>query len=209
MANRKPIFFTSDWHVGSANTIRYSNRPFSDIDEMERKLINNYNACVTDKGVCYFLGDFGFCSHQKIREVLEQLNGTKVLILGNHDKKMHSMYNAGFDVVLNWGMIMIGKEIVTFSHCPLPGIQRENTEGMTGAAPGEHWHGESRETHKGFIVPNSGQFHLHGHCHATNSGKSKVKLSRQWDVGVDGNQYRPVSISQVESWISKTKELEK
>jgi len=202
---RKQIFFTSDWHIGHKNVLEYSKRPFMDITHMHRVLINNYNSCVDNNGVCYFLGDMGFCSNEMLGNVMEKLNGTKVLILGNHDKKTNAMYSIGFDVVLYGARFQIAGELVTATHCPLLGLYRENTEGMRGSSQNENWHGESRSSRKPFTMPDEGQFHLHGHVHSPNSGKSKKIEGKQFDVGVDANNYSPVSISKIESWIAKYK----
>ena len=201
--HRKPIYFSSDWHIGHANVIKYSNRPFKDCAHMHRVLINNYNACVPPEGICYFLGDMGLCKGELIKSVMDQLNGTKVLILGNHDKGVDAMYKLGFDVVMYGATLQICKQRVTLTHCPLMGVYRENTEGMRGGAVGENWHGESRQGRARFTTHDNGQFHLHGHIHSPNSGKSKKILGKQYDVGVDANNYRPVSISRIESWIAK------
>ena len=69
---------------------------------------------------------------------------------------------------------------------------------------GDNWHGEHKQTK--FSTDNRGQFHLSGHIH---SKKCDKILGRQYDVGVVGNDYRPVSISKIESWITKTLKDEK
>jgi len=207
MNNSKAIYFTSDQHFGHANSIKFDNRPFRDLEHMHRVLINNYNAVVPENGVCYILGDFSMMTSDKIKEIVSQLNGTKVFVLGNHDKKHTSMYNIGFDVVVNSIDLYIAGERVTISHCPLRGIKREDVTGMKGAVEGDNWHGESR--HLQFSVENQGQFCLHGHLHAPNGGKSSVKQGRQWDIGVCGNNYTPINISKIESWIAKTLKDEK
>src|SRR3990167_6733439 len=96
----KPMFFTSDWHIGHKNVLAFSKRPFRDLDHTASVLVNNYNATVPADGVCYFLGDMGLCDKTTIQDVVSKLQGTKVLILGNHDKGMSAMYDRGFDVVL-------------------------------------------------------------------------------------------------------------
>jgi calcineurin-like phosphoesterase family protein len=72
---------------------------------------------------------------------------------------------------------------------------------MKGYVQGDNWHGEHRQ--QAYSVADEGQFHLHGHIHSPNGGKSQKILGRQYDVGVPANGYRPVSISQIESWIAK------
>lgn len=206
MNNRKKIFFSSDFHIGHQNVLTLSNRPFRDLDHMHRVLVNNYNAVVPKDGICYFLGDMGLCKSSLIKDILNQLNGTKVLISGNHDSPTNSMYNKGFDVVLNSCSMIIAKELVTMSHFPLLDTFREDITGMVRAVDGDNWHGETK--YRDRAVHNHGQFHLQGHIHSPNGGKSKRIEGRQMDVGIDANGFRPVSISQIESWIVKTKEKE-
>jgi calcineurin-like phosphoesterase family protein len=184
-------------------------RPFADLDHMHRVLVNNYNASAGKDGLGYFLGDMGLCESGLLRSIISQLNGTKVLVLGNHDSGHQAMYNVGFDVVLNAAQLSICGEVVTMSHHPLPGIIREDTSSMKGSVGGECYHGALRENAKYYSVPNVGQFHLHGHIHSPNSGKSVKILDRQMDVGVVANGYRPIHISVIESWIAKTRMKEK
>lgn len=200
---RKPIFFTSDWHLGHANILQYDARPFKDLDAMHKALVSRFNATVKEDGITYFLGDMGLCKAEVMEPIIKQLNGFKMLILGNHDKNMNAMYAMGFDAVLNAATMYIGGERVTMSHCPLRGVFREDVTGMKGSLPGENWHGESKN--QAYSVTDEGQFHLSGHIHSPNGGKSKRILGRQFDVGVAANGYKPVSISEIESWIANYK----
>lgn len=200
--SRKQIFFSSDYHIGHANSILFDKRPYRDLDHMHSELVKNFNKQVPVDGLTYFLGDMVTHSASLTKTVIDQLNGTKVLIVGNHDKNYESCYNAGFDVVMNNATIYIQKQRVTMSHCPLQGVFREDTTGMGGHVEGEMWHGEARN--KRFSMENTGQFHLHGHLHSPGEGRSKTIDGRQMDVGLCGNQFRPVHISKIESWIMKT-----
>ena len=202
--SRKPIFFTSDLHIGHKRSIEFDQRPFRDLEHMHSSLIKNYNAIVPENGICYFLGDVGMSNVETLKGVLDQLNGTKICILGNHDRKHNAMYNLGFDVVLNSATLYIAGERVTMSHCPLPGIFREDITGMRNTVEGENWHGESRQMQ--FMVKDEGQYHVHGHIHSGPANKKLTKDKKQWDIGVCGNNYRPVHISAVESWISRSKQ---
>jgi calcineurin-like phosphoesterase family protein len=203
MSNRKSIHFTSDWHIGHENSIKFDDRPFKDLDHMHRVLINNYNAQVPEDGLCYFLGDVGMANNEKVLKILNELNGTKVLILGNHDKAHNAMYGLGFDVVLNNATIYISGERVTMSHCPLRGVFREDVTGMRGALKTDMWHGEHKQ--QSYSVTDEGQFHLHGHIHSGPNNKKLRFDGKQFDVGVPANKYRPLHISEIESWIAKTK----
>jgi len=207
MKPRKNIFFTSDWHVGHAKVLEFDKRPFRDLDHMHSVLINNYNSSVTDNDVCYFLGDVGLAKGETVKEVISKLNGTKVLLLGNHDRNTFSMYDHGFDVVLNTAVFYLGEKRISMSHCPLPGIKREDVTGMKGAKEGENWHGEFKQI-RFTSHDNTVDFHVHGHIHSGPHCNKEVFTDKQMDVGVAANQYRPVSLSTIESWIvsvSKTK----
>lgn len=200
MNDRKHIYFSSDWHIGHKNVLIYDQRPFKDLDHMNRVLINNFNASVPEDGLTYFLGDMGLGKGEDLAKVVNQLNGTKVLVLGNHDGNPNSMYNKGFDVVVNGATLYIAKKRVSLAHCPLPGIFRENTANMTNAKGDKNWHGENR--HNMFTSQDgTADYHLHGHIHSDNDVKPR-STDRQYDVGVRANGYKPVSISQIESWIA-------
>ncbi len=86
------------------------------------------------------------------------------------------------------------------SHCPLPGIHREDMSEYPDK--GFYWHGEYKN--QAYTVPDEGQFHLSGHIHSPNGGKSKTIQGRQMDVGCVAHGYKPVHINYVESWIMRT-----
>lgn len=197
----KPIFFTSDWHVGEETSMRFDNRPFSSLEHMHECLINNFNKLVPEDGLTYFLGDMGYSKDGILANILSALNGTKVLILGNHDRGSNNGYCNGFDVVLNEAVIYICNQKVSLTHCPLRGILREDCSKMRGHIPGDLWHGESR--HLKFSREAHSGFHLHGHIHSPNKGQSKKILDHQYDVGLPANHYKPVSHRTIESWITK------
>lgn len=202
---RKPVFFTSDFHVGHANSIVFDKRPFDDVNHMHTVLVNNYNSTVPEDGVCYFLGDMGFDKEGILKGVMDRLNGsTKILVLGNHDSNTYSMYEKGFDVVLNSAVIYIGSNRVSLSHCPLPGIFREDIAGMKGSKDGENWHGEFKNQ-MFTSYDTTVDYHLHGHIHSGPANKKEKYTERQYDIGAPANKYRPVSISEIESWISLNK----
>jgi calcineurin-like phosphoesterase family protein len=168
---------------------------------MHRVLINNFNASVPDDGITYFLGDMGVTDRLALVKTLNELNGTKVLVMGNHDKGMNAMYTAGFDVVINMASMVIANRLVTMSHCPLRGLFREDVTDTRGAEPGDMWHGEKRHTR--FSIPDFGQLHLHGHIHSASwKTKSTKTTYNQYDVGVPANGYKPVSIAVIEAWIA-------
>jgi calcineurin-like phosphoesterase family protein len=170
---------------------------------MHNDMIKTFNHWVPKHGITYFLGDMGFGPHDLLGSIIRQLNGTKILVRGNHDRKMDAMYNAGFDVVLEKAQITVGSDIITMTHCPLKGVFREDTSGMSGSDGTENWHKENRYGNQ-YSIEDSGQFHLHGHTHMRKD-RGKIIDGRQMDVGWPAHG-KPVSISQVISWIAKYKE---
>lgn len=79
------IFVTSDTHFFHTNIIRYANRPFISVEEMNIALIERWNSRVGKNDTVYFLGDFAFTKSDKIVEVFRQLNGKINMVPGNHD----------------------------------------------------------------------------------------------------------------------------
>lgn len=199
-------YFTSDWHLFHAKSIEFDQRPFRDIEHMHKVLINNFNATVKPNSITYFLGDLGMGTTTELGEIIRQLNGTKIMVLGNHDKSGIDRYiEMGFSAALNGISFNIGSEPITASHCPLLDTYREDTTNMQGVALGEPWHGNARKKHRLYSFPNFGQFHLHGHIHSRPEKITSTKiLGRQYDIGVPANNYTPVSLSTIESWVSKT-----
>jgi calcineurin-like phosphoesterase family protein len=79
-------WFTSDCHFDHENIIKYCNRPFSSINDMNDSLIENWNERVDPDDMVFHIGDFAFKKPSKsIKKLLNQLNGNIILIRGNHD----------------------------------------------------------------------------------------------------------------------------
>jgi phosphoesterase len=109
-------FFIADTHFGSDNIIRYENRPFDSSAEMDKTLINNWNKTVNNGDTVFVLGDF--CESDDEKRILSKLNGTKILIRGNHDFGTSSFYRkAGFEDVYDMPVLYDG--FFMLSHQPL------------------------------------------------------------------------------------------
>lgn len=93
----KNIFFISDTHFGHANMLTFINydgtrmRPFSSVEECDELMIENWNKVVKPTDRIYHLGDIVY--HCKNRdEIMQRLNGEKILIKGNHDRDQLGWY---------------------------------------------------------------------------------------------------------------------
>lgn len=78
-------FYISDLHFSHKNIIGYDNRPYFTVGEMNQALIDNWNGAVKNGDTVFVLGDFHWGNKKEWIGVLEQLNGDKVLVYGNHD----------------------------------------------------------------------------------------------------------------------------
>lgn len=114
------VFFTSDLHFHHLNVIKFCNRPYKNVDEMNEKLIKNWNSRVTNKDEIYCLGDFSWkCSQEQLKEILNQLKGKKHLILGNHDKAKLHIKTQLWESVENYKRIIINDKRVVLCHYPI------------------------------------------------------------------------------------------
>ncbi len=84
-------FFTADEHYGHKNVIEYCNRPFDSIHDMDKYMIEQNNAVVSNKDVVVHVGDFSLAS-RKFQVVydryIQKLNGKHIFIPGSHDHWM-------------------------------------------------------------------------------------------------------------------------
>lgn len=175
-------FFTSDTHFSHANIIRFCNRPFNDVEQMNETLITNWNRVVQPEDTVFHLGDFCFGGSAEWTKILNRLSGKIYLILGNHDRKnIRQGYMSRFEEVAMQMHIEIGKQSIYLNHYPFL---------CYGGAYRDVWQ-------------------LFGHVHTcpNSSGVDMPRLNMlfptQYDVGVDNNDFTPVPYEQVRKIILK------
>lgn len=167
------IYFTSDLHLGHSSIIKMKNRPFNDVNEMNRTLIRNYNNCVKNNDICYILGDI--CHHlrsEETNEIIKKLNGKKILIKGNHDKEFDkTLFDGVYDLFSTSISIGNYNRYFVMMHYPMLSWNKANT----------------------------GSIHIHGHIHSDGNynAENRNKHILRYDVGVDANNYYPVSALQL------------
>lgn len=101
-------FIIADLHFGHKNIIEYESRPFSNVEEMDKRLIGLWNSVVCKNDLVYVLGDFTLSRKMNIiKELVNSLNGRKILIMGNHDTRKPKEYiDAGFEVATKKPMMV-------------------------------------------------------------------------------------------------------
>lgn len=166
-------YYTGDLHFGHNNVLRFDNRPFKDIDEMDRVLIENWNSRITKNDQVYILGDVAFHNEKPYSWYLSQLKGQKHLIVGNHDRKLLKdndamQYFVSIDYYLE---ITDEKKRLILSHYPIA-----------------EWNGFHRES-----------YHLYGHIH--NNTKDTYQYMKQFDRALNAgcmiNGYMPVTFNEL------------
>ena len=114
------IYLIADTHFNHSNIIKYCNRPFSNIEEMNSIIIDNWNRVVDKGDIVYHLGDF--LLGDDIESFLKGLNGKIYLIRGNHDGKSIEFYNnIGLEVVPT--KTKLDEYKIILSHRPLENSQ--------------------------------------------------------------------------------------
>lgn len=166
------IYFISDTHFNHSNIIKYCNRPFKDIKEMNNTLINNWNSVVKKDDIVYHLGDFALADDQELKELYSKLNGTIMLIRGNHDGKSAKYYEEiGFKVLKN-APIKLDEYKLILSHVPVPNIK----------------------------IPYD-YINLHGHIHnkkLIDGYSAKIySLDKHINVSVDTINFKPLSLEEI------------
>lgn len=80
------VFVVSDLHFDHENIIRFCDRPFGSVREMNRALVDNWNSVVDHNDRVYYLGDLTYGrGRRSIDFWLSKLNGEIRFIRGNHD----------------------------------------------------------------------------------------------------------------------------
>lgn len=114
------IFLISDTHFFHENILKFKRkdgnllRDFKDMDHMMTTIIYNWNKVVDKDDKVYHLGDIGFSNASSL-QVLDQLNGTKILIKGNHDNQKLSVYAKYFKDVRAYHIL----DKFLLSHIPI------------------------------------------------------------------------------------------
>jgi calcineurin-like phosphoesterase family protein len=103
------VWFASDYHFHHANVIKYDNRPFKDVDDMNEMLIDTWNHYIAKNDIVFYLGDFCF-NRKLLKETVDKLNGRIHYILGNHDNEKDLLKLNRFESVNDYINLMVSDE---------------------------------------------------------------------------------------------------
>ena len=164
-------FFTSDIHLGHANIIKYSNRPFANVAEMDEAMLKTINETVGPRDFLYILGDVSFAKPEYTKQMIKRMNGIKILVWGNHDQVIRS--NSEIRDLFHETHELLDRTFV---------VNEKRTKIVMCHYAMKVWN----KSHHGTL-------HLYGHSHGTMPDDG----SRSMDVGMDAVGMRPISLEEV------------
>lgn len=148
------VWFSSDYHFYHANVIKYCDRPFKDVDEMNAEIVRRHNSVVGKTDLVFCLGDISF---KHCLKNLHGMNGSFIIVYGNHDDK--HVKKTSF------------KELVI-----------------------EYYNIHLLCTHKPQNIYGNFNLNVVGHVHGAYRYREDINA---FNVGVDVNDFYPVSLSEV------------
>lgn len=172
------IWFTSDTHFGHENVLRFAERPWNNIDAMNRGIVANINSRVLPDDHLYILGDYSFKLHMPEAAALRQSIRCKNvhLVPGNHDKDWTVQGFSNYFIV----------------EPPICKVTYKEHGFICSHYPMADWQGM-----------NWGSIHLHGHIHSRGLEYNLFNQAQglyRYDVGCDANNYTPVSADEIIGW---------
>lgn len=169
------VFFISDFHARHENIIKFCGRPWLNKEEMTEALINNWNSVISPDDIVFNLGDFIWSG--SYGAIIPKLNGHIHLILGNHDRHINPTWEKYLAGIYEQLTLLIDNKIVYLNHFP-------------------------------YLCFPANAYQLFGHVHLSkikNNGQDfercKYLLPNQYDVGIDFNNFKPISWKEVKSRI--------
>ena len=151
-------------HFGHTNIMKFCPqsraRYKNDVDYMNETMVHEWNATIAPDDTVYILGDVAFLPADKAVKIMRRLNGTKILVEGNHDRKLlnDSVFRSCFAEVHPYLCITYDKTRVVMFHYPIA---------------------EWDQMHRGAV-------HFHGHLHGGVSGMEKYRCR---DMGMDATGF--------------------
>lgn len=178
-------YYIADLHFGHKNCLAFDNREFESVEDHDEALIQRWNNAVGIDDDVWILGDISWHNATKTIEIFNRLNGTKHLVIGNHDKKLlrNKDIQSLFVEIVDYKEIQIDETNgIVLSHYPIPCYNK-------------HFYG---------------WIHLYGHVHVSFEWNMMKQLqyqfrclygkrSRMYNVGcmVPGMDFTPRTIDEI------------
>jgi calcineurin-like phosphoesterase family protein len=150
------LFFMADEHYGHANILKFCNRPYETVHEMNKDIIQRHNSVVSSNDTVIHAGDFTL--NRNAQKYIDRLNGSHIFLRGSHDywlPKTHGMI---------WEGNISNNNFTVICHYCMRTWARSHFN----------------------------SFHLYGHSHGR-----LAPIGKSWDIGVDNNNFYPLSVQDV------------
>jgi len=172
-------FFTADLHFGHEAIIGFCDRPFADVQEMNRALVSNWNSRVSNDDHVYIVGDLFYggrdaAGMEEAISIVSRLNGVLHLVAGNHD----------FPYLKNMEYHYLFADVDQIRY-----LKHEGKHIYLCHYPMAEWSGYFR-----------GSWHIYGHIHNDKKGPAYGYLASQeraLNAGVDICGFMPVTFEEL------------
>lgn len=179
----RDIWVISDTHFFHKNILTFTDGAsgklvrgdrFADVDAMNEHMLEQWNSTVKKGDIVYHLGDVFIGAKEDFQKFWPKLNGSKRLIVGNHDDIKYLSSGGFFQKVSMWRMFP--EFGLMFSHVPL------------------HSSNLLRLKEKGGSWPDDCEslLNVHGHIHQNPSPEGTYR-----NVSVEAIDYTPVNIEEL------------
>jgi len=171
-------WFTSDHHFGHANIIRFCNRPFDSVEQMDQAMIDRWNSVVGPGDTVYHLGDFTLTD--SLSPWIHALQfGQLKIVPGGHDYR----WLARFNIADFWGRVSV--------EAPLVSLEFPSGDKYPHVIVLCHY------AMRVWDRSHHGSLHLYGHSHG-----NLPRWENSLDIGVDSHDFTPVSLEQVQRMLT-------
>jgi len=174
-------WYSSDWHIGHNNCIRYSGRPFKTVEEMDKTILENMLGACKKGDNMFFLGDLSF-DKNNVFGILKAFKDKKVnfnWIVGNHDNKLKPEQYAQYCTSIGiYKTVKRDGQKIFLSHNP----------------------------HLTWDSSHYNSFHLYGHVHNFSPEHAEVERrmdGKAFNVNCEFNNYMPYNHDDILEIMSK------
>lgn len=171
------IWYSADPHFGHKNIIKYANRPFASVEDMDEAILRNYEEAFKPGDLFFCLGDWAFKGGQRALNRILETGVIPTLVLGNHDTTAADLargktasYGVGWSEVVHYREVRhpnaVGDDLVVCAHYSMRVWNRSH----------------------------AGSYMLYGHSHG-----ALPPILRSMDVGVDCWAFRPITLDMIKA----------